>query len=69
MADKAKEYWLVRHMNRCRRGKYTSPSHETNRPCPECGEKRTEELIRLRAGFYECRTCGHTFMKEDSQED
>lgn len=37
--------------------------------CPDCGENLRENLIRTRPEFYDCRTCGGSFIKEETFDE
>lgn len=62
MADRSKHHWLTGHI-RSKRVRYITEV-KTCKPCPECGEKLSENIIRLRSGFYECRSCKATFQSD-----
>lgn len=37
--------------------------------CLKCGNNHREDLIRLRQDLFECRKCGHVFIKEEAVEE
>lgn len=59
--DKAKNYQNVMW--------YDTVNRVSKHPCPECGEDKCFNILRLRQGFYECRSCGRNYLVDDDEDE